>query len=170
MLLYRYEERERRLEPQWERSLGRTPIDQVALPILQFSSVLTDADLVEIVARADEAKQTAVASRETVSDNVSAAIVEHGGAGAVSTLVGNKGAELSEVTLGQAIERHGENTQISDQVALRPDLPVGIAERLVTIVSEKMRDHLIQNHAMPSEAVSDLVNLHEMLDDRTDEA
>lgn len=132
-------------------------VDQVALPILQFSSVLTDEDLVEIVSRADGVKQMAVANRQSVPEGVSAAIIQHGTTQAVTTLVGNKGAEISEESLDKALEVHGTNAQLGESMALRAELPVSIAERLVSIVSEKMRDHLVQQHDLPNEVVSDLI-------------
>src|SRR3546814_7658773 len=42
-------------------------IDQVALPILEFSEVLTDADLVELIRPAKEDRQMAIARRREVS-------------------------------------------------------------------------------------------------------
>lgn len=132
-------------------------VDQVSLPMLQYSSVLTEEDLIEIVSRADEVKHLAVASRAHVSQGVSAAIIEHGNTQAVTTLVGNGGAEISEESLDRALKDHGTNAQLGERMALRAKLPVGIAERLVSIVSEKIRDHLMQQHDLPNEVVSDLI-------------
>ena len=46
-------------------------VEQVALPVLQFSDVLTDDDLIEIIASQSPEKQVAIAKRKNVSDNVS---------------------------------------------------------------------------------------------------
>ena len=42
-------------------------VEQVSLPVLEFSKVLTDEDLVQIVRSAGADKQTAIAKRSTVS-------------------------------------------------------------------------------------------------------
>jgi len=46
-------------------------VGQVALPVLQFSEVLTGDDLIEIIASQSPEKQVAIAKRETVSVSVS---------------------------------------------------------------------------------------------------
>lgn len=67
-------------------------VEAVALPVLAHSLVLTDDDLVAIVQRAGDRHQTAIASRPIVSERVSNALVTHGGAATVATLMKNVGA------------------------------------------------------------------------------
>ena len=62
-------------------------VDQVALPVLQFSELLSDEDLVQIVRSQSPAKQKAIASRPFVSAAVADAIVEGADKDAVVTLV-----------------------------------------------------------------------------------
>src|SRR5690606_22052428 len=73
-------------------------VDTVALPVIRFSEVLEDDDLLEIVRTQDTARQAAVAQRATVSERVSDALVETGKEDVVATLVGNDGAALSDAT------------------------------------------------------------------------
>ncbi len=134
-------------------------VDQVALPMLQFSTVLTDDDLVEIVNKHGPAKQKAVAKRETVSEVVSEALVDAGDADVVSTLMSNKGATISEPTMEKALDKHGDSIKVSQTMALRPKLPIAVAERLVTMVSDSIRDHILKNHDLPVETVTDLIIL-----------
>jgi hypothetical protein len=63
-------------------SLARD-VEEVSLPFLETSSVLNDADLIEIVRNAGVAKQLAVARRAHVSDELASAIVDHGRSGEV---------------------------------------------------------------------------------------
>src|SRR6185369_5445361 len=65
------------------RDVARTlanDVEQVAMPVLEFSTVLTDADLIEIIDSLSRAKQRAIARRQAVSTAVSAALVDQGAA------------------------------------------------------------------------------------------
>src|SRR5437763_8135081 len=69
-------------------------IDAVALPMLQHSLVLTDADLIEIIREGGPGKQAAIAGRATLPAPVAEAIVDASEPAAVARLVGNDGADL----------------------------------------------------------------------------
>ena len=63
--------------------------DAVALPMLQFSDVLTSADLLDIVRSQGNARQLAVAQRAHVDTAVADALVDLGSEDVVAALVGN---------------------------------------------------------------------------------
>jgi len=132
-------------------------VDSVALPMLQFSTVLTDDDLVEIVNKHGPTKQNAVAKRETVSEVVSDALVDVGDSTVVSTLMSNKGATIAEPTLEKALDKHGDSVKVSQTMALRPELPIAVAECLVSLVSDSIRNHILKSHDLPAKTVTDLI-------------
>ncbi|MCK5424270.1 MAG: DUF2336 domain-containing protein [Emcibacter sp.] len=129
----------------------------VAGPMLEFSEVLTDDDLVEIVKSKGAEGQMAIARRESLSSDLTDAIVENSESEEViSTLVSNEGADLKEETMGKVMDKYGEVEAVSDSLANRGQLPIGVAERLVSLVSEKVRDHLVTHHEMTPDMVMDL--------------
>jgi uncharacterized protein (DUF2336 family) len=132
-------------------------VDQVALPMLSSSTVLTDEDLIEIIKEASGQKQKAIASRERVSASVSDALIERGDEEVVRTLVSNHGAEIAEASLNRIIDEFGESEAMQQPLAERPALPIGIAERLVNMVSERLQDHIMRNHPLRPALVTDLV-------------
>ncbi|NQU60474.1 MAG: DUF2336 domain-containing protein [Rhodospirillales bacterium] len=132
-------------------------VDQVAMPVLQFSEVLTDEDLLEIIASQSPEKQVAIARRKTVSENVSGALVGTGNERAVTALVFNEGANISERDLQKVLVDLGDREAIQDALVHRPKLPISVAERLVTVVSEKLTGELLNRHNLPEDAVTDLV-------------
>ena len=75
------------------------------------------------------------------------------------TLMSNKGATISEPTMDKALDKHGDSLKVSQTMALRPKLPIAVAERLVTMVSDSIRDHILKNHDLPVETVTDLIIL-----------
>ena len=133
-------------------------VESVALPVLQFSTVLSDADLIEIVRSSGADKQVAIARRVVVSSAVAEALVDHGRTShVVATLVSNPGASLNEAIINKAIEKHGSDITVRNTLAHRPDLPVTIAERLVAAVSESLRDFLLTKRELTPDQATDLV-------------
>ncbi len=132
-------------------------VDSVALPVLKFSEVLTDSDLIEIVRGQEPAKQIAIAQRPGVSEAVSDALVETGNEAAVAHLVGNEGAALSEDTLDRVFDKYQESTSVADSLARRPNLPPIIAERVVSAVSERLQTYLVSKHDVSPDVASTVI-------------
>lgn len=137
-------------------SLARD-VDSVSLPVLQFSEVLSDEDLIEIVRSQDTAKQVAIAQRESVSQSVSSVLVDTENPDVVSSLVANVGAEISDGDLQRVVEDFSENEAIKDAMVFRPKLPVTVAERLLNTVSEKMKEELAKRHDIGDDLATDLI-------------
>src|SRR5690606_40556074 len=62
-------------------------VAEVAIPMIEFSEVLTEGDLIDLIESQGTDHRQAVARRERVSDKVAAALVDSGDAAAVATLV-----------------------------------------------------------------------------------
>lgn len=131
-------------------------VEQVAVPVLQYSVVLTDADLIEIVTTLNRAKQQAVARRARVSAAVSAALVDHGDSDVAIELLRNTGATIEEPALMQLVQKHGTDDRVMQPLVDRSELPVTVAERLVTRVSEEMRRVLVLRHNMSDDLATSL--------------
>ena len=131
---------------------------EVAGPVLTYSQVLTDEDLIEIVRTQPSESLVAVAQRETVAEAVSAALVDNGNEDVVVTLVSNKGAEVSEATFDKVLDTYPENDRVKESVALREKLPVKLAERLVTMVSAHLQEQLISKHDLSPSVVAGVIS------------
>ena len=94
----------------------------VARPLLEFSNVLSDDDLIDIVARQSEEHRVAIASRNTVADRVGEAIAEHGQRSSVVRLMRNSGAELDTATLEKLVERAASDVEIAADLRNRPEI------------------------------------------------
>jgi uncharacterized protein (DUF2336 family) len=133
-------------------------VEQVSLPVLEFSKVLTDEDLVQIVRSAGADKQTAVAKRSTVSSVVANALIDHGKApSVVAALAANKGAQLGEGEVKKILDRHGQDVGVTNSLATRGNLPLALSERLVAMVSASLQEYLVKKHDMTDEMATDLV-------------
>ncbi len=132
-------------------------VDSVSLPVLQFSEVLSDEDLVEIVRSQSAAKQVAIAKRPKVSETVSSVLVETDNEDVVTHLVSNVGAEISEKSLQHVVESLGEAEGVQAAMVTRPNLPVTVTERLLTKVSENMKEELAKHQKLPADLATDLI-------------
>lgn len=132
-------------------------IEQVSLPMLQFSQALSDEDLIEIVRSSSPEKQQAIARRETVSSRLADELVATDSEPVISALVANEGADISEETMDKVIDKFGDRPTVSEPMAMRGKLPIRVAERLLHLVSERIQEHLIAHHDLPPDTVSDVV-------------
>ncbi len=95
---------------------------EVAKPLLEFSNVLSDDDLIDIISRQSEEHREAIAGRPQVAERVGEAIAEHGKANSVIRLVRNANAELGPATLEKLVERASEDPQLAEDLRGRGDI------------------------------------------------
>ncbi len=144
------------LPPDVANRLARD-VDSISLPIITFSPVFSDNDLAEIVRMGGEARQMAVAKRPKLSTRVTTALVEQGSEAAVAVICANDNARFSEVALQKALDRFSKSEQVLQAVAYRAALPLGVTERLIDMVGDQLRDHILSHHALSAERVLELV-------------
>lgn len=137
------------------RRLARD-VDTVAMPIIGFSPAFTDEDLIEIVRGGSSARQVAVASRPKVSRDVADVIASDAGELAVRALAANDNADLSERSMGRALERFGQAPELVAAMAYRRVLPMAITEKLIGLASDAVREHLLTRHALAPETAIQL--------------
>jgi uncharacterized protein (DUF2336 family) len=115
----------------------------VALPILEHSPLLIDADLVDIVATAGSEAQCAVARRLHLPPSVCAAIAEVGTAAAALELIENAYAELAPFSWDRIVERHGHLAAIRESMLMLEDLPAATRAALVAKLSDTLAQFVV---------------------------
>jgi uncharacterized protein (DUF2336 family) len=95
---------------------------EVAAPLLEFSNVLSDDDLIDIVAKQTEAHRVAIAGRNNVPERVGEAIAEHGGSQSVNRLVENKSAEMGRDVVVRLVVRAETDQAIATNLRGRTDI------------------------------------------------
>jgi uncharacterized protein (DUF2336 family) len=132
-------------------------IDEVARPVLEASPVFDDEALISIVNSGSRAKQMSIASRPTVSAEVSDALVSTDNRDVVLCLTGNEGASFWEGTLANVADRYADDEAIATTLVKRADLPVTVVERLVTAVSDELLGYLIERHHISAEVAAQVI-------------
>jgi uncharacterized protein (DUF2336 family) len=127
-------------------------VESISLPLLNFSPAFTDADLVEIVRLGGPVRQLAIAKRPILSRKVTGALAEHGGERALAAACANDNADFAEDALQQVIGRFADSERVLAAMAYRAVLPISVSERLVALVGEQVREHLVSRHALDPEA------------------
>lgn len=95
---------------------------EVARPLLEFSNVLSDDDLIDIIMHQTEAHRVAIAGRSPMTQRVGEALIEHGGTSSVSRLVRNAEAEIGPAMLERLVERAGRDPQLMADLRGRTDI------------------------------------------------
>src|SRR3984893_5214579 len=123
-------------------------VDQaaVALPVLEHSPLLIDADLVDIIATGNGEMQCAVARRTNLPASVCAAIAEVGSAAAALELIENACAELAPFSWDRIVERHGHLAAIRESMLVLEDLPAATRVALVAKLSDTLAQFVVARH------------------------
>src|ERR1700704_3327493 len=110
----------------------------VALPVLEHSPLLIDADLVDIIATGNGEMQCAIARRMNLPAAVCAAIAEVGTPAAALELIENPYAELAPFSWDRIVERHGHLAAIRESMLVLEDLPAATRVALVAKLSDTL--------------------------------
>lgn len=132
-------------------------VAEVAVPILQFSPVLSDADLIDLLRSVSPRHHCAIAGRGRVSADLAEALVERAAEPAVAVLMGNAGAQVGLPLVARALDRFPDSRAVGEAVAHRPGLPPKFAARLIGQVSAALRETLIERYHIPAEQAAEMM-------------
>ncbi len=131
---------------------------EVAQPLLEFSSVLSDDDLIDIVSEASEEHRVAIAGRARVAERVGDAIVTHGGDKSVTRLVANENAELGDATLSTLVEKAAKDTEVAENLRGRKDINWKDLHGKISVAGAKVLEQLFQTDKDLDPATMEKVN------------
>ncbi|HKU65905.1 MAG TPA: DUF2336 domain-containing protein [Rhizomicrobium sp.] len=115
----------------------------VSAPILEYSPLLSDADLIEIIACGQvQEVLVAIASRKPVNEPVSARLVQSLNVPAVAALLVNPDAKIRKATMDQIIDRIEEVSAWQLPLALRADLSARAIRRVGALVGASILERL----------------------------
>jgi uncharacterized protein (DUF2336 family) len=130
----------------------------VALPVLEHSPLLIDADLVDIVATGDCEVQCAIARRIALPAPVAAAIAEVGCAAAALELIENPHAALAPFSWDRIVERHGHLAAIREALLVLDDLPAATRAALVGKLSETLAQFVVARNWLSADRAGRVAN------------
>ncbi|MHA1537939.1 MAG: DUF2336 domain-containing protein [Alphaproteobacteria bacterium] len=131
----------------------------VAIPMLRHSPVFTSEDLCAIAGASDTANRIAIARRREVPWALAETLIATGEESVVATLVRNRGAKLSESLLHRIVDDFEGSQPVHEGLVANPALPISIGERLITLVADHLRQHMIDRFDLPEALAGDISRL-----------
>jgi uncharacterized protein (DUF2336 family) len=132
--------------------LARDADGGVACPLLEFSPLLDDDVLLEILREAPAPEALAAISRRpTVNAPVSDAVVASGDERAIAALLSNPSAQIREETLDGLVERAERITSWQAPLVRRPTLSPRAVRRLIEFVADSLLAELERRRDLDAE-------------------
>jgi len=131
--------------------LARDAEKAVAAPVLTYSTVLSDEDLLAIIREhPPRANLTAIARRRPgVPADVSDALAATADPDIIADMLSNQGAQIREETLDSLIDRGSTIPDWHEPLVRRPRLHASAARRLAVYVSDTLVEALMLRHDLP---------------------
>lgn len=143
--------------PDVVRRLARDVEAEVSSPVLQFSPLLTDEDLLEIIAsNPASARLCAISRRRNVNVQVADAIAGTDDVLAIGAMLANPNAQIREQTLDELIDRAAEVDAWHAPLVHRPRLPAGAVAKLALIVAENLLDALQERNDLSPDVLEEV--------------
>ena len=111
---------------------------EAAAPVLQYSPVLTDADLVECVRNGDLPAQMTLARRPKLGRQAAAALAEVGQLDVVLALIGNLDVDLPAELLHGVLTRFNDDARVRDALLERASLPAALRARIAVVAAKDL--------------------------------
>ncbi len=119
--------------------LANDASDSVAVPVLEYSPLLTTEDLLDlIVVNKQDDRLCAISSRSALAADTSAAIVASGSNVAIIALLENTTAEIDDPSMNTIADRAENDESLHEPLALRPNLSERILDRVADMVSDTL--------------------------------
>jgi uncharacterized protein (DUF2336 family) len=133
---------------------------RVAEPVLRYSPVLTDEDLLDIISSNPiMGALPAIAKRQGLSPTLSEDIAGRDDVEAITALLGNASAQIREATLDKLLERAPAQPTWHEPLVKRPQLPVSALKRLAQFVSRQLLDVLRTHPSVDENAAVEIAEI-----------
>ncbi len=111
---------------------------EAAAAVLQYSPVLTEADLVERATAGDVVVQTMLARRSNLPPRATAALAETGRLDVVLALIGNLETDLPTDLLHGVLTRFDDEASVRDALLERASLPAALRARIAVAAAKDL--------------------------------
>ena len=139
------------------RQLAHDIEEIVSAPILEYSPMLSDSDLLEIIAGGCAGGALiALSRRKGLGERISGAVFNTRNVQAVAAMLRNKTAKISDKTMDMIAVEGEESTEWHAPMVDRNNMPARVIRRIATFVSASLMDILIEKHKDQAGVVEEL--------------
>lgn len=140
----------------------------VAKPVLKYSPILTEQDLLYIIQSKGRDYWAAIAERKLLASSVVDALVDRNDETTAVNLLLNEQIALKTTAIEAFAELSKYSEKLAEPLLRRPELPQRIAMDLYWHVSALLRERIVENFKIPQEKLD--AALQDALDDFNDTA
>ena len=127
-------------------------IECVSAPILEYSPLLSDADLIDIITTAQARHAlVAVARRATLGAKVSDVVAEAMDVPSVAALLNNASSHIRQKTIDKIVEQAARIHEWHEPLVRRPDLSQRAIRRIAGFVCSSLLDRLAARHQLDAD-------------------
>ena len=139
------------------QTLAKDVASLVAAPVLQYSPLLSDSDLLEVIAagRAEEVL-TAIASRRPLSGQVANAVIGTLDIPSIAALLANPDAKVRGRTMDKLIEHAEKVESLQVPLVMRTDLSKRAIWRIASFVGASLIEQLVGRYGLDEETKTHL--------------
>jgi uncharacterized protein (DUF2336 family) len=121
---------------------------EVARPLILNSPLLTETDVLRLIAHCGTAHQEAVAARPHIGVPVTDALAVSQSESVLMALVRNATAKISETGYRTLVEKSRALTGLQEPLVRRPDMPPQLATSMCEWVSDALKTFITTNYRM----------------------
>ncbi len=138
-------------------ALAKDAEEIVASPVLEYSPLLSETDLLEIIASGVVAGALpAIARRDNLAEDVSDAVAASLDIPAVAALLTNKSARVREETLDQMINQAEGIEALHEPLVMRVDLSIRAMRRIAGFVAASLVEKLVEKNSLSPDIENEL--------------
>jgi len=130
---------------------------EIARPVIAASPVLQDTDLVRLLVEATIEHKIEVARRPRLGGDVVDAILDQGDPVVVSALAGNHTAQVTPDHMQRLVDSAERIVAVRSPLIRHPKLTGALAEQLYTMVSQALRQGLVERFRLDTAALDKLL-------------
>jgi uncharacterized protein (DUF2336 family) len=119
---------------------------EVARPVILRSPLLTDDDMLRLIAESDIHHQEVVAARPHIGESVSAALARSDHETVLVALVRNSTARISGNTYEVLVDKSRRIVALQEPITHRQDLPPILATKMCGWVSDALKVYIVRNY------------------------
>lgn len=138
--------------------LAHDPEFVVCGPILEYSPLLNDTDLTEIIATSQSSGVAAcIARRAQLSETVADAVARTADVTAVAALLGNANAQIREDTLDAILDGAPMVEEWHQPLVLRANLSIRAVRRIAGFVAAQLVEQLVETQGISDDLARELL-------------
>lgn len=119
---------------------------EVARPVLEGWTALTETDLIDVVQTKSQDHMIAVTKRPEIGEKVSSALVERGEDRVVASLLSNEGAKINRDTYEKVTERSHTSTVLQAPLVRRRGVPLDLLNDLYASVGVQLKQDILKQY------------------------